>query len=219
MVDAYRFAKYLDETKLTAEEFWLLYRIMIQEGIIKGEKLKIPNVDSNKASHDFSIWSNKYQIEHKNYLNREISWREILDKLEAEEYVENWDKENYLIHKMRVTDKFKNKFLISDIDQAFMEFVEIYPKRVIDFKREKGRYPAMNLSPDTLAKMYNEKILKGGNRLLHERCLLITSIYLEDGNFRDAPMNMSNYFEAFDGIAALIEEKEVKTNNPFIDDL
>ena len=212
MVDAYKFAEYLERTKLSADEFWFLYRVMILQDNNKNGVFKVPNITTNEASFNFSLWNKTYQERFKTYLNTGIDWRAIVDKLDNEGYLENWGKE-YKMNEMKVTDKFTSNFLISDVEKAFMEFYSIYPKQV---RIKSSIWPSLNTSREILTKQYNEVILKGGNELLHHRCLMITEMYLEEGNFKDAPYNIENYFKAFEGISAMMEEKD-KSNDSFYD--
>ena len=214
MVDVYKFAEYLERTKLSAEEFWFLYRVMILQDNNKNGVFKVPDITSNKASFNFSLWNKEYQERFKTYLDKDVDWKGLVDKLDKEGYLENWGKE-YKMNEMKVTDNFTNNFLISNVEQAFMDFVKIYPSRVVNFGK-KPVYASFDLQQDVLTKMYNEKILRGGNKILHDRCLIVTETYLDYGNFRDAPMKMSKYFDAFEGIARMMEDKE-EDNNSFYD--
>lgn len=214
MIDGYKMRKYLHNTGLHISEFWTLYEIMMQEQITKGEVFKIPNVNSNEATFNFSVWTEEYHKKHQYYLGNKINNRQVIDDLEDRGYIENWDRNNYEINKMRVTDKFKDTFLINDVESAFNEFIELYPSWVIV---NSHRYPSMDMARDEMIIMYNEKILLGGNKLNHLRCMAITDMYLGEGNFKDgAPMKISKYFNAFENIANLMENKKpTNNNNPF----
>ena len=206
IIDGYRFAKYLHDTGLTAEEFYLLYRVMLQEQNIANGILKVPGIKESEASFQFSKWSEIYQTKHSIYLNTPIEWLDIVYKLAKEGFIEIWPskKESIKLTEMKVTDKFKSYFLISDVEQAFYEFVKLYPVWVY----VKGnKYPAMDKAPEELFKLYDKYILKGGNSVLHERCLLLTEKYLNSLENKGAPYKISNYIiDAYEGIARGIEE-------------
>lgn len=206
IIDGYRFAKYLHDTGLTAEEFYLLYRVMLQEQNIANGILKVPGIKENEASFQFAKWSEIYQVKHSYYLDTDIKWLDIVYKLVDEGFVEVWNKDKNIIKltEIKVTTKFKNYFLISDVEQAFYEFVKIYPSWVY----VKGnKFPAMDLAPHELVKLYDQYILKGGNAPLHERCLLLTERFLNSNESKGAPYKISNYIiNAYEGIAKAIED-------------
>ena len=212
MVDAYKFMEYLNRTELAEREFWFLYRVMILQDNNRNGVFKVPNITENQASFNFSLWNKVYQERFSIYLGEKVNWKGLVDKLDSEGYLENWSKD-YKMNEMKVTDKFKSNFLISDVEKAFMEFYSIYPKMI---RVNQAIYPSLNFSIEVLSKKYNEQILKGGNELLHLRCLMITEIYLDQGNFKDAPMSIGKYFDQYDGIAAMMEEKD-KSSDSFYD--
>lgn len=218
IIDGYRFAKYLNDTGLRAEEFWLLYRVMLQEQNISDGILKVPGIAESEATFQFSKWSQIYQEKGNFYLGVGIDWIQILKKLESEGYVELWNKRESEIKltEVKVTDKFKKHFLISDIEQAFYELVEIYPTWI---EIKGNRYPAQDKSPEELAKLYDKHILKGGNMLLHHRCIILTEKYIKGRDSKHAPYKLSNYIsEAFEGIASGLE-KDNQTENSFSEEV
>lgn len=207
MVDGFRLSKYLNQTKLSAEEFWFLYRILVQEPTVSGSILKIVTEDVHEATSKFSMWSEIYHKEAR-IGGEPIDWKKVLFTLEDRGFIEIWSKNpevEILLSEVKTTEEFKKEFLISDIRVALMEFVEIYPMWVF-IQKTGSKFPSMNKNLDILEREYNEKILKGGNMLLHQRCLLITKMYLDSENKKWANCNMSTYFDSFEGIARAFEQ-------------
>lgn len=206
MVDGFRLSKYLNQTKLSAEEFWFLYRVLVQEPNVSGSVLKVITEDIHKATHKFSVWSEIYHKEAR-IGGDKIDWKKVLFTLEERGFIEIWSNNpnQILLNEVKTTEKFKKEFLISDIRNALMEFVEIYPMWVY-IQKTNSKFPSQNKSLDELERDYNEKVLKGGNMLLHQRCLLITKMYLESENKKWANCNMSTYFDSFEGIARAFEK-------------
>jgi hypothetical protein len=213
MIEGIRIAKYLKDTGLMMEEFYLLYRLMFQEENIKHGMLKPPSkeVDENV---EFSKLSQEYQEKHQTYLDTGIDWVKICRKLSTEEYLTIWGNTPDVIKltEMKVTEKFKQHFLISDVEQAFNDVLRLYPSWV----NVKGlEFPAVDKSPEILAKLYGEHVLKGRNALLHERFLMITELYLKRSQSKYAKYKLSNWIiEAYHGVAYAYEnDKESLTNN------
>lgn len=212
ILDGYRYAKYLDNTGLSSEEYYLLYRIMLQEQNLIDGILKVSAGEKEEAIKQFSKWSQKYQERHRNYLGTDIDWLKICDNLEDKEFLlihvplrDRKNRTSYKLSELTVTDKFKSCFLLSDVEQAFYEFKAIYPEWVVI---KGARFPSQDKAPEELVKIYDEYVLKGGNALFHERCLLITQRYLSQQESRNAPYKMSNYFkEAYQGIAEVLEKE------------
>lgn len=213
IIDGYRFAKYLHDTGLKAEEFYLAYRIMVQEQNIVNNLFKLPGIKDSDDALQFSQWSKIYQDTH---TPDNESWKSMCRRLQSKGFVEIWTREEDIIKltDIKVTDLFKGYFFISESEHAVTEFLEIYPDWVIV---NNSRYPARDKPIEELAKLYDKHITKGGSRVLHERCLLLTESYLKSlptGN-KSAPYKASNYIiEAFDGIASGIE-KSGSYDDPF----
>lgn len=214
MIEGIRIAKYLSNTGLMVEEFYLLYRLMFQEENIKNGLLKPPGKEEGDVNVEFSKLSQKYQEKHQSYLDTGINWVKICRKLQSEQYLEIWTDNLDIIKltEMKVTEKFKQHFLISDIEQAFNDVLKLYPSWV----NVKGiEYPAVDKSPATLIKLYGEHVLNGRNALLHERFLMITELYLKKNDSRYAKYKLSNWItEAYHGVAYAYEnEKDSLINN------
>lgn len=203
MVEGFKLSMYLDETGLAAEEFYYLYRIMLLEPDASDRILKITMKDVHEGTFLFSQMSLKYQ-ENATIGGDKIDWKKICFSLEEKGFIEIWDKNDLSLTGVKVTDKFKKEFFISDVETAFMEVVAMYPK-MVRINKSTSRYPALNEPLSVLAKEYNEKILLNGNKARHYRFLAITEMYLRDIDSQYAPYNLQNYFKAFEGIAIAYE--------------
>ena len=206
MIEGVRIAKYLSNTGLMMEEFYLLYRLMFQEQNIKNGMLKPPGKEEN--DREFSRLSQEYQEKHQNYLDTGIDWVKICKKLQKEEYLEIWTNnlDAIKLTEMKVTEKFKQHFLISDVERVFNDVLKLYPSWVSVRGIE---FPAMDKSPEELVKLYGEHILKGNNALLHERFMLVTEKYLEKSQSKYAKYKLSNWIkEAYHGVAYAYENEK-----------
>lgn len=210
MVDGYRLSNYYRETGLSMEEFWFLYQIFMQEPNVAEGLLKVVPEELHAATAKFNS-NSKHYLEHATIAGEPIDRRKMLFSLEDRGFIEIWSKDlnaEILITDVKVTDKFKNTFLIDDIAKAFNEFLSIYPKLVY-IQKTGSIYPSINKPLDQLQREYNEMILKGGNMWNHQRCLLITEKYLEmQGDKRYAKYNITNYLINFEGIAIAIESDD-----------
>lgn len=208
MVDGFRLSKYYRETGLSMEEFWYLYQIFLQEPNVAAGILKVIPEELHKATAEFSK-NSKHYLENAKIAGKPIDRRAMLFDLESRGFIEIWTKDleaEIKLSDVKVTDKFKDSFLIDDVSDAFKEFLAIYPKMVYIAKTN-SYFPTANKSLTALAREYNELILKGGNMWNHQRCLLITEKYLEiQGNKKFANYNITNYFINFEGIATALEQ-------------
>ena len=199
MIDGPKLAKYLNDTGLKVQEFWFLYCVMNLEDVFRGVvEVSIPQDKDNTLfnKHVFEYFKN-----HNPDIDGKTKWSTLAFQLEEKGWIETFQRpeegKKLAIRKCRVTEQFKNTFLVSDSMEAFVEFVKTYPR----FVHVNGKnFSTIDMSPELLAEIYNTKILKKGNLLLHERCLLITGMYLRDNN-GEANYKMSSYFERYEGIA------------------
>lgn len=212
MLDGKRISDRLEETGLMMEEFYFLYRLMCQEQNISSGVLKSPGKkESDEVIIRFSQLSERYQQRFQTYLNTGIDWVTIANKLADEDYLEIWKQTNEEIKltDMRVTEKFKGYFLISDIDAAYTEVLEIWPSWIWV---NNVKYSAVDKSPDEMAKLYNIHIMKGNNALLHERFLMITKLYIEQWQKKGAPYKLSKWItEIYENVAIAMEKGEEPT--------
>jgi len=216
MVEPFKLAKFLDELCITAEEYWLLYRVMINQNNYDDNLFKVPR-DINII--EFGQLSQKYQDRH------DINWIQICKNLEQKEYLEIWgNDENIKLTNLKVTDKFLQYFYITDVEDAFEQFIAIYPKQVhikdINGLTKPKKYSVWGKhSKDELVEMFRVNILKGNNNILFTRFMEITKLYLDDCNSNSAPYNIEGYFKAFDGIAAMYEDQHKTELKIFNDDI
>lgn len=213
IIDGQKFPLYLRNTGLRAEQFYLLYRIMVLESNLIDGITKVKVDDKESYIKEFAIWSEDYERLHAKELNSLENCFLLEEKEFLEIHIKEKDRVNLTsipLSKMKVTSKFKSYFLISDAKQAFYDFIDIYPMWVI----VKGtRFPSKDLPEEQLIELYHKHITKGGNALLHERCLLITKRYLDSNDSRNAPMRISKFItEVYDGVAEAIE-KEAQYDN------
>jgi hypothetical protein len=212
MFDGNRIAERLDETELPIEEFYFLYRIMCQEQNISSGILKSPGKkESDEAGIRFSQLSEKYQQRFKTILNSGKDWIVVANELADKGFLEIWKQTSTEIKltDMRVTDLFKSYFLISDINKAYIEVLEIWPPWLW---ANNVKYSAIDKSPDEMAKIYDQHILKGGSLILHERFLMITKMYLETLQKKGAPYKLSNWIiNIFENVAIAMEQGEEPT--------
>jgi hypothetical protein len=204
MIDGLKLSKYLNDTELHIQEFWFLYAMMNLE---RNENI-LPFTDENKNFNEYiKTYFTKISPD---VGNIDYNWSDVGFNLEKREWLEiNQKKESPLVLKnCRVTDKFKSTFFISDIEQAIKELIEIYPKQLYH-NGKKQPYPAIDKSPEELAEYYNSKVLKNGNAFEHQRCLLITEIWVADNN-NEIPYKISTYLDRFHGIALMYEGQSKK---------
>lgn len=212
MFDGERLAERLEETELSVEAFYFLYRIMRQEQNISGNILKFPGKkESDEANIRFSQLSEKYQQRFKTVMNTELDWVTLANKLSDLGYLEIWRQnvDEIKLSDIRVTDQFKSYFLISDLEKAYTEVLELWPSWVWV---NNTKYTAIDKSPDEMAKLYDQHVLKGGNSILHHRFLLVTSMYLESFQKKGAPYKLSKWItDIYENVANTIENGEEPT--------
>lgn len=218
MVEPFKIQRFYKSLDINAEQFWLMYRIMINQGNYKDNLLKIPN---NEDLLEFSRLSEEYQHRFKH----DFDWIKMINDLEQKEYLEIWsnDKEIKLTN-LKVTDKFLQYFYITDVEDAFEQFISIYPKQVhvkdsSNLTKPKKYSVWGKHSKDELVEMFRVNILKGNNNILFARFMEITKLYLDDCNSNSAPYNIEGYFKAFDGIAAMYEDQHKTELKIFNDDI
>ena len=210
MIEPFKIASFLDELEIEMEDFWLLYRIMINQGNYSNDILKIPK---NINLIEFAQLSEKYQERFK-----KNDWSKRLRDLEQLGFVEIWT-QNYEIklNEVRITEQFLQYFYITDIEEAFEEFITIYPKQI---KVDNKKYSVWGKnSKDELIQMFKTYIIKGNNNILFARFMEITKLYLNDNDSTCAPYNIESYFKAFEGIAVMYEDKHKTELNLFPDDI
>lgn len=224
MIDPFKVARFLDTLQIKAEEYWLMYRIMVnQNNYNKNNTLKIPN-DANII--EFSKLSESYQLRFKH----DIDWVAMCKSLEEKGYLEIWSNNPDLTHiklnELKVTDKFLQYFYITDVESAFEEFIKLYPKqvRIKDAFSSKPKFFSVwgKNDRDSLIEMFRVMILKGNNNILFTRFMEITRLYLEDNDSEYASYNIEGYFKAFEGISHTYEakhEQEMLKVNLFEDDI
>lgn len=210
MIEPFKIASFLDELEIEMEDFWLLYRIMINQGNYSNDILKIPK---NINLIEFAQLSERYQERFK-----KNDWSKRLKDLEQLGFVELWT-QNYEIrlNEVRITEQFLQHFYITDVEEAFEEFITLYPKQV---KVENKKYSVWGKnSKDELIQMFKTYIIKGNNNILFARFMEITKLYLNDNDSTCAPYNIESYFKAFEGIAVMYEDKHKTELNLFPDDI
>lgn len=223
MIDPFKTAKFLDNLQIKAEEYWLMYRIMVNQNNYKDNTLKIPDNDN---IIEFSRLSELYQTRFKN----DINWVDMCYKLEEKGYLQIWSKEKNLTYfklsELKVTEKFLQYFYITDVESAFEEFINIYPKQ-LRLKDAFSKTPKIisvwgKNSRDDLINLFKVIILKGNNNILFARFMELTKLYLADNDSQYATYNIEGYFKAFEGIAYTYESKlQENMNTPklFNDDI
>lgn len=210
MIEPFKIASFLDELEIEMEDFWLLYRIMINQGNYSNDILKIPK---NINLIEFAQLSERYQERFK-----KNDWSKRLKDLERLGFVEIWT-QNYEIrlNEVRITEQLLQYFYITDIEEAFEEFITIYPKQI---KVDNKKYSVWGKnSKDELIQMFKTYIIKGNNNILFARFMEITKLYLNDNDSTCAPYNIESYFKAFEGIAVMYEDKHKTELNLFPDDI
>ena len=210
MIEPFKLATFLEGLEIEIEDFWLLYRIMINQGNYSNDILKIPK---NINLIEFAQLSERYQERFK-----KNDWSKRLRDLEQLGFVEIWT-QNYEIklNEVRITEQFLQHFYITDVEEAFEEFITIYPKQV---KVENKKYSVWGKnSKDELIQMFKTYIIKGNNNILFARFMEITKLYLNDNDSTCAPYNIESYFKAFEGIAVMYEDKHKTELNLFPDDI
>ena len=210
MIEPFKLATFLEGLEIEIEDFWLLYRIMINQGNYSNDILKIPK---NINLIEFAQLSERYQERFK-----KNDWSKRLKDLERLGFVEIWT-QNYEIklNEVRITEQFLQYFYITDIEEAFEEFITIYPKQI---KVENKKYSVWGKnSKDELIQMFKTYIIKGNNNILFARFMEITKLYLNDNDSTCAPYNIESYFKAFEGIAVMYEDKHKTELNLFPDDI
>lgn len=210
MIEPFKIATFLDGLEIEIEDFWLLYRIMINQGNYSNDILKIPK---NLNLIEFAQLSEKYQERFK-----KNDWSKRLKNLEQLGFVEIWT-QNYEIklNEVRITEQFLQHFYITDVEEAFEEFITIYPKQV---KVDNKKYSVWGKnSKDELIQMFKSYIIKGNNNILFARFMEITKLYLNDNDSNCATYNIESYFKAFEGIAVMYEDKHKTELNLFPDDI
>ncbi len=210
MIEPFKIATFLDGLEIEMEDFWLLYRTMINQGNYSNDILKIPK---NINLIEFAQLSEKYQERFK-----KNDWSRRLRNLEVLGYVEIWtEHEEIKLNTVRITEQFLQHFYITDIEEAFEEFITIYPKQI---KVENKKYSVWGKnSKDELIQMFKTYIIKGNNNILFARFMEITKLYLNDNDSNSATYNIENYFKAFEGIAVMYEDKHKTELNLFPDDI
>lgn len=210
MIEPFKLATFLEGLEIEIEDFWLLYRIMINQGNYSNDILKIPK---NINLIEFAQLSERYQERFK-----KNDWSKRLKDLEQLGFVEIWT-QNYEIklNEVRITEQFLQHFYITDVEEAFEEFITLYPKQV---KVENKKYSVWGKnSKDELIQMFKTYIIKGNNNILFARFMEITKLYLNDNDSTCAPYNIESYFKAFEGIAVMYEDKHKTELNLFPDDI
>lgn len=217
MLDGNRIAEFLEsnkEYKMSMEKFYFLYRLMAQEQNITSGVLKYPGKkESDEAGIRFSQLSESYQQRFKTYLNSGIDWVTIAQELSEQGFLEIWSPEKNPIEikltEMRVTDKFKSFFLLSDIQKAYIEVLEIWPPWVWV---NNVKFSSVDKSPDEMAKLYDQHVLKGGSAILHERFLMITKMFLEQRQIKGAPYKLSKWIiDIYENVAMALEQGDEPT--------
>jgi hypothetical protein len=210
MIEPFKIATFLDGLEIEMEDFWLLYRIMINQGNYSNDILKIPK---NINLIEFAQLSEKYQERFK-----KNDWNRRLRDLEVLGYVEIWTQNHEIkLNEVRITEQFLQHFYITDVEEAFEEFITIYPKQI---KVENKKYSVWGKnSKDELIQMFKTYIIKGNNNILFARFMEITKLYLNDNDTNCATYNIESYFKAFEGIAVMYEDKHKTELNLFPDDI
>lgn len=204
MIDGLKLAKYLHDTGLKVQEFWFLYCVMCLEDNFRDGMIKIPQSDDNLTFNDYI--KRYFTTKEPDEVNSK--WSELAFNLEQQDWLDiHQPQEGVLkLKSCRVTDKFKQEFLISDSEAAFKEFLAIYPSRV--YVNGNG-YPTIDMPPELLAEKYNDLILRKGNKLLHQRCLALTEKFVDENDGK-ALFKISEYFLRYEGIALGYEGTENK---------
>lgn len=216
MIEPFKIASFLDELNIEMEDFWLLYRIMINQGNYSNDILKIPK---NINLIEFAQLSERYQERFK-----KNDWSKRLRNLEKQEFVEIWTElEEIKLNTVRITDKFLQYFYITDIERAFEDFIKLYPdKLLINDQFSKKSKPLSTWgknSKDELIQLFKTIIIEGNNNIKYAKFMEITKLYLDDCNSEYATYNIEGYFKAFEGIANMYENKHKTELNLFPDDI
>lgn len=180
MIDL-RLIDFLNQNGLSGEEFIILYLIY-----------KDKHEDNVNEKFNTYIENNKGKFDYKDLLN----------KLQQNEFIINYNKTGYNLSKIKVADKFI-EMLFVDQDIAFAEVIAIYPKRV---EIQESKYIKQAVYPtfqDSDRLLYHNFI--GGRRDKHIRFLAITEQYIEKNGGR-APYKFENYINNFEGVAMMFEE-------------
>lgn len=210
MIEPFKIATFLDGLEIEMEDFWLLYRTMINQGNYSNDILKIPK---NINLIEFAQLSEKYQERFK-----KNDWTKRCRELEKKGYIEIWTQnEEIKLNEIKITEQFLQHFYITDVEEAFEEFITIYPKQI---KVENKKYSVWGKnSKDELIQMFKTYIIKGNNNILFARFMEITKLYLNDNDSNCATYNIESYFKAFEGIAVMYEDKHKTELNLFPDDI
>lgn len=161
------------------------------------------DLDFNKYIHDYFTTKTPD-------IASTLSWSDLAFSLERCGWIEIYQKKEtpLQINKCKVTEKFKGYFMISDVEAAFKDFCSYYPASI---RVNERIYTTMDLGIDEMVSVYKNKILKGNSALNHERCIMITELFIKE-NKGLAPYKLSNYFTRFEGIAAIYETKPVNVH-------
>lgn len=217
MVNLKKLTNYLYEKNLNIEEFWLLYNIMIQQLNISDGIYKVSNneIELNSISQIFRIY-----IEKNNFviINKDIGTRsEQILSLENRGFIEVFTREKEIkITDIKIMPLFIDDFLVNDIEKAFNEFLELYPK-VVSVNGKS--YPTMDKSKSELVKRFSIEILNGCDAILFQRFMLITEMYINEHSFNDssgrqsALCKISKYLDEFDGVAAIYENENFNSSS------
>ena len=215
MIQPFKLASFLNELEITIEEYWLCYRIMLLRNSYTGIKLEIiPDTELLT----FSQLSKQYQERFK----EKIKWKELALDLEKKGYLNIWshDLDNFDIKNITVEENFYQHFYISDLEECFAQFIQLYPSQIeVSTKGKTVRYSSWGKkSAPELIVLMQKYILKGNNNILFTRFMEITRQYLDDQSSKYAPYNIEGYFMAFEGIAQGYE-KDNKITDLFNDNI
>lgn len=213
MVNIKKLNNYLLTKELSIDDFYLLYNLLVQQINVKNKVYKVNDYNENDledVSKSFKLYLENHQFTVNDDLlvGRHVQILKLRDK----GFVEIWNRNDFKIKisDVVVTNKFLDDFFINDISKAFEEFIEMYPKGVY-ISTSGITYPSLNKPMRELEKIFSEVILKGNNKTLFTRFMLITEMYLKDNviynkeNLPCAPMNIVKFIESFEGIASLYE--------------
>jgi hypothetical protein len=213
MIDAFKFMTFLSEHGLKAEEFWLLYCVMVQEQNNKNGNVRVNASGTAVELTEFSKMAKLY-FDNGILGNQFVDYVALALGLEERGFVEIWARkdDSIKLKDMKITSKFREKFAVDSAEEALQEIIAIYPKAVRILKQSRI-FPSVNKTIPELAKIYDEYVLKGGSMLNHKRCLILTEKYLQDQGNDDAPMNLENYFKQFEGIAMYYESGQAEQDD------
>lgn len=211
MIDGIRLSTYLDETGLSADQFWLLYRIMLQEPLMADMLVNVHGIEKQHAIKKFSLESKIYQETHRYFNGQNTDYVGMCQHLEEKGFLEIWAPlvtDSIKLKDLKVTDKFKKNFFSSDLDTMIEEVIKLYPKELIVTNDSGTRhYKTINMGKEALKDKYNALILKGGDKQRHYRFLSITETFIEDSGSRYALYGIDKYLTLYDSIALEIEAR------------